>query len=401
MTNEQAGEHRVIVVGGGYAGVMAANRLTQRDDVAVTLINPRAQFVERIRLHQLAAQTHSAVHDMREVLAPAVELVVDSAEHIDTTTRTVTTGGGGAYPYDYLIYAVGSHSADTGVPGVREHAYPVATLEQAQRLRSALADTPESARVTVVGAGPTGIEIAAELAERGRMVTLICGRELGPYLHPRIRRGIAKRLRRMGVTIVEGAEATVTAVAADSVDLADGTQIDGRLTIWAAGFAVPELALRSGLSTDEAGRLLTDETLTSVDNERIVAAGDCAAPSALPYRMSCQAANQLGPQAADTVLRRIDGETPSPALVGFAGQCISLGRRYGTFQFARRNDVAVPLHIGGRVGAIQKELVCKNTVDALRHEARKPGKRLLRLRDPYRAAALSEQSGAATLQAVR
>ncbi|WP_018180698.1 NAD(P)/FAD-dependent oxidoreductase [Jongsikchunia kroppenstedtii] len=400
MTSDRDSTSRVIVVGGGYAGVMAANRLTQRDDVTVTLINPRAQFVERIRLHQLAAQTHPAVHDMREVLAPDVELVVGSVELIDTASRTVAVGGD-ILDYDYLVYAVGSHSSDVDVPGVREHAYPVSTLEQAQRLRAALADTPESAPVTVVGAGPTGIETAAELADAGRAVTLVCGRVLGPYLHPRIRRGIAKRLRRMGVTIVDGAGATVTAVAADSVDLADGNQITSALTIWAAGFAVPELALRSGLSTDEAGRLLTDETLTSVDDDHIVAAGDCAAPSALPYRMSCQAANQLGPQAADTVLRRIDGEEPGPALVGFAGQCISLGRRYGTFQFSRRNDVAVPLHVGGRVGARLKELVCKSTVDGLRHEADKPGRRLVRMRDPHRDAALAERNSASTLQAAR
>jgi len=401
MTSDRASNCRVIVVGGGYAGVMAANRLTQRDDMTVTLINPRAQFVERIRLHQLAADTHPAVHDMREVLAPDVELLVDSVELIDTGSRTVTVGGGGALAYDYLIYSVGSHSADADVPGVRDHAYPVSTLEEAQRLRSALADTPESAPVTVVGAGPTGIEMASELAENGRSVTLICGRVLGPYLHPRVRRGIAKRLRRMGVTVIDGAGATVTTVAADSVDLADGRQITSAATIWAAGFAVPELALRSGLSTDEAGRLLTDETLTSVDDDRIIAAGDCAAPSALPYRMSCQAANQLGPQAADTMLRRFDGVEPTAAMVGFAGQCISLGRTYGAFQFARRNDVAVPFHLGGRPAARLKELVCKSTVDALRFEARKPGKRLIRISDPHRRTILEERSTMATLQAVR
>ena len=91
---------------------------------------------------------------------------------------------------------------------------------------------------------------------------------------------------------------------------ADGAVRPSALTIWTAGFGVPELAAASGLRTDAMGRLLTDETLTSVDDGRIVAAGDCAAPSGQPLRMSCQAAGPLGTQAADTVLSRIAGEEP-------------------------------------------------------------------------------------------
>ena len=67
----------VVVIGGGYAGVMAANRLTQRDDVTVTVINPRPVFVPRLRLHQLVGRTHDAVVDYPEVLAEGVQLVVD------------------------------------------------------------------------------------------------------------------------------------------------------------------------------------------------------------------------------------------------------------------------------------------------------------------------------------
>ena len=124
------------------------------------------------------------------------------------------------------------------------------------------------------------------------------------------------------------------------MQLGDGRELPSAVTIWTAGFGVPDLAARSGLSTDALGRLLTDETLTSVDDERIVAAGDSAAPSDLPFRMSCQAAGPLGAHAADTVLSRIAGEQPAPIDLGFAGQCISLGRRAGIFQFAHRDDTA-------------------------------------------------------------
>jgi NADH dehydrogenase FAD-containing subunit len=365
---------RVVVIGGGYAGVTAANRLTQRDDVSVTLVNPRATFVERIRLHQLVAGTDDAVVAFRDVLSPRVQLVVDSATRIDAGARRVELSGGDTLAYDYLVYAVGSRSTDADVPGVREHAYPVASLEEAEALRRVLDAAGAGTSVTVVGAGPAGIETAAELAEQGRAVTLLCGGELGPYLHPSGRRVVARKLARLGVSVVDGPDSVVTAVKDDVVELADGRMLSSPVTVWTAGFGAPDLAARSGLRTDAVGRLVTDETLTSVDDVRIVAAGDSGSPSGEPYRMSCQAAGQLGLHAADTVLARIAGRDPEPVGVAFLGQCLSLGRRAGLFQLSRRNDTAVPLYFGGgRVGAWLKEFICTSTVKQLTAEARRPG----------------------------
>jgi NADH dehydrogenase FAD-containing subunit len=374
----------VVVIGGGYAGVMAANRLTQRDDVAVTLVNPRPTFVERIRLHQLVGGSHDAVVDYRKILAAGIRLVVDTATRIDAAERSVAVATGGTLGYDHLVYAVGSGSADPRVPGAAEFAYPIATLEEAQRLRPVLDAAPATAAVTVVGAGPTGIETAAELAEEGRTVTLVCGEVLGPYLHPRGRRSVAEQLAGLGVTVLEGPGATVTAVTRDVVQLSGGRALPSEVTVWTAGFGVPDLAGRSGLSTDALGRLLTDETLTSVDDVRIVAAGDSAAPSDLPFRMSCQSARPLGAHAADTVLSRIAGEQPAPVDVGFAGQCISLGRRVATAQLASRDDTANRFYIGGRLAATIKELACKGMVDELADEARKPGSYTWRFKDGKR-----------------
>ncbi|MFD5319271.1 NAD(P)/FAD-dependent oxidoreductase [Streptomyces sp. NPDC127098] len=363
----------VVVIGGGYAGVMAANRLTRREDVTVTLINPRPTFVDRIRLHQLVGGSDDAVVDYRDVLGERVRLVVDTVTRIDTAGRRVTLAAGDPVGYDYLVYAVGSGSADPSVPGAAEFAYPIADLEEARRLRPVLDAVPATAPVTVVGAGPTGIETAAELAELGRAVTLACGGVLGPYLHARGRRSVAGRLAKLGVTVLQGPGAKVTAVTRDAVRLADGRELPSEVTIWTAGFGVPDLAARSGLSTDALGRLRTDETLTSVDDARVVAAGDAAAPSDLPLRMSCQAAIPLGARAADTVLSRIAGERPEPLNQAFAGQCVSLGRGAGIFQFAHRYDVALGFHVAGRPGARLKEFVCRSIIKQLAGEARKPG----------------------------
>ncbi|MEU4249316.1 FAD-dependent oxidoreductase [Amycolatopsis sp. NPDC026612] len=368
-----SGNTHVVVIGGGYAGVLAANRLTLRDDVTVTLVNPRPDFVHRVRLHQLASGTGDAVVAYRDILAEGVRLVAGTATRIDAAERSVTLAAGDPLDYDYLVYAVGSGSAEPGVPGAAEFAYPIATLEQAQRLRPVLDAAPATAPVTVVGAGPTGIETAAELAEQGRRVTLVCGGVLGPYLHARGRRTVAKRLAELGVTVIDGSDAKVTAVTRDAVRLAGGRELPSEVTIWTVGFGVPDLAARSGLSTDAVGRLLTDETLTSVDDARILAAGDSAAPSGLPLRMSCLNALPLAARAADTVLSRLAGEQPENLRQSAYAQCISLGRSAGIYQFASRSDVAGWLHIGGGLGARIKEFVCQGIPGHLADEAHKPG----------------------------
>ncbi|MEU4613579.1 NAD(P)/FAD-dependent oxidoreductase [Streptomyces umbrinus] len=369
------GNVQVVVVGGGYGGVTAANRLARRDGVSVTLVNPRPEFVERIRLHQLVTGSDDAVESFGDVLGGKVRLVVDTATRIDAAERWVSLAGGGAVSYDYLVYAVGSGVSDPGVPGAAEFAHSVSDFEGAERLRSALAAAPATAPLTVVGAGPTGLETAAELAEQGRRVTLICGDVLGPSLHARGRRPVARRLARLGVTVLEGPRTRVTEVTQDAVRLDDGRELPSAVTIWTAGFRVPDLAARSGLRTDAEGRLLTDATLTSVNDVRIVAAGDAAAMADRPFRMSCQAAVQLGPAAAATILRRIAGKTPAPVRMWFAGQCLSLGRDEGVTQFSYPNDTVNGLHIGGRPGAGVKEIACRFTLNKLVSGARKAGPR--------------------------
>ncbi|WP_406275852.1 FAD-dependent oxidoreductase [Nocardia sp. NBC_00881] len=372
MTN---GNVEVVVVGGGYGGVTAANRLARRDGVSVTLVNPRPEFVSRIRLHQLVTGSDDAVEGFGEVLGGNVRLVVDTATRIDAAGRRVSLAGGGTLSYDYLVYAVGSGAADPGVPGAAEFAHWLSDFEGAQRLRSALDTTSASASVTVVGAGPTGLETAAELAEAGRKVTLVCGDVLGPSLHARVRRPVARRLAVLGVTVIEGPGARVRAVTQDAVLLDDGRSLPSAVTIWTAGFRIPDLAARSGLRTDTDGRLLTDATLTSVDDMRIVAAGDAAGMTDQPFRMSCQAAVQLGPAAADTILRRIAGKTPARVRMFFAGQCLSLGRNEGVTQFSYPNDKVNALSISGRPGAGVKEIACRFTLNKLVFGARKASSR--------------------------
>jgi NADH dehydrogenase len=375
MTDLPDQKTHVVVIGGGYAGTLAANHLRQRNDIEITLVNSRPVFVERIRLHQLVAQTGAATADYDSLLGDGIQLIVDTVERIEAVGRRVVLASGTELNYDYLIYAVGSIGAKPAelsrVPGSAEFAYSIAELEGAQRLRFALADLPHNAPITVVGAGLTGIETASELAEQGRPVTLLCGGTLGPSLSNRGRRSVAKRLRKLGVSVLEYVAASE--VRWNAVALSDGPVLPSAATVWTAGFGVPDLAARSGLRTDALGRLLTDETLTSLDDDRVVAAGDAAAPSGQPLRMSCQAAGPLGAQAANTVLSRIAGTAPALLNQAFTGQCISVGRAHATIQLARKDDTPVDVVVAGRSAAPIKEAVCKATLWAIRREAAKPG----------------------------
>ena len=363
----------VVVIGGGYAGTLAANHLRMRGDVDITLVNPRPRFVERIRLHQLVAGNHDATADYGSLLGEGIQLVVDSASSIDTATRTVHfVSGRQPLHFDYVIYAVGSTAAaPASVPGATEFAHPIGEIEYAEWLRETLDQLHPDAPVTVVGAGLTGIETASELAEQGRKVTLVCGGQLAPSLSEAGRRSIAKWFAKHGVAVLE--TDVVAEVRRDAVVFADGAVRPSAITIWTAGFGVPALAADSGLSTDALGRLLTDETLTSVDDARIVAAGDCAAPSGRPLRMSCQAAGPLATQAAETVLSRIAGEAPNVIGPKFVAQCVSLGRHGATLQFTNEDDAPARFYLRGRLAASVKEAVCKGTLWGLRREARKPG----------------------------
>ncbi|MDG3015418.1 NAD(P)/FAD-dependent oxidoreductase [Speluncibacter jeojiensis] len=353
----------VVVVGAGYAGVMAANRLVSKGDgrVRVTVVNPRAEFVERIRLHQLAAGTGDAVAPLASVLDPRVGLRISAVTRI--VGNSVPLPDGGELGFDRLVYAVGSRSA------VREQAHTVGDLAGAQRLRRRLRELDAGDPVTVVGAGLTGVETAAEIAESHPhlAVRLLSAGPIGGGLPERGRRRVRARLRRLGVEVRTGVRAE--RVGSDSVDLDDGTALPSACTVWAGAFEVPDLARTSGLPVDAAGRLRTDESLVCVERPDIVGVGDAVAPPrrvAAHLRMSCQAAIPLGATGADTVLAQIDGRAPEPLSIGMVLQCISLGRRGGYVQTVRADDSARRWAVRGRLGASVKEQICRGTLRYIR-----------------------------------
>ncbi|QKT08502.1 FAD-dependent oxidoreductase [Gordonia sp. X0973] len=359
MTQRQ----RVVVIGGGYAGTMAANRLAQVGDFDVVVVNERDRFVERIRLHQWAAGSGEAAHDFATILAPGVRLVVDTATAIDAPQRQVHLASGEVLRYDYLVYALGSGAPDATIPGAVEYGHRLEDWESASGLREVLGVGPQS--VAVVGGGLTGIETSAELAEQGHRVTLVTGGELGPSLSEKGRESTRETLRRIGVEVRE--QAGVAEIGPTSVHLDDGSEIAATVTVVTAGFAYPDLARRSGLAVDDAGRLRTDGALVSIDDARIVGTGDSATVAGVAIRNSCQAAIPLGAHAAATVRALAAGNPPKAVHLTFVGQCVSLGRHAATVQLSKFDDTPINRILTGGLGAKIKETICRSTVWGVRH----------------------------------
>ncbi|QUD84736.1 FAD-dependent oxidoreductase [Gordonia polyisoprenivorans] len=372
-------QRRVMVVGGGYAGTMAANRLAAESSFDVVMVNARDHFVERIRLHQWAAGTATPTRDFETLLSARVRRIVATAEHIDAPGRQVGLDSGDRLDYDWLIYAVGSSGSaaigSAAIEGAADHAQQVTDWESATRLRNRLAELRGTGRVTVVGGGLTGIETAAELAEAGHRVTLVTADEIASSLSVRGRERTRRALEHLGVVCHE--HTRVERIGATTVTLvhATGEWVEAAtdITVVTTGFAVPDLARRSGLTCDHLGRLCTDAALVSVDDERILGAGDAVAPPGNVPRMSCQAAMPLGVAAAQSVRALAKGEHPVAAYPGFVAQCVSLGRHTATLQLTHKDDSPTRGVVTGRGAALMKELVCRGTIWGLQLEARHPG----------------------------
>ena len=362
-----ATQFHVVVVGAGYAGVMTANRLlAEHPEVAVTVVNPRPVFVERVRLHQVAAGSGSATHALSDLLHPRAILHVGSAVGIEP--HSVSLADGTVLRCDAVVYAVGSGPGSGTIPG-RERAFSVSDLDSATALHGALRTADGRAPVVVIGAGLTGLETVTELAQADPRRALVLVGDPGADLPAGSRHYIRRRLEDLGVRVRSGVR--VTRIDDGSVSLDDGTELPATLVVWAAGFSVPDLARRSGLPVDDDGRLRVRDTLQSVDGTSIVGVGDAVAVDGNDHlRMSCQAAMPLGAHGADTVWQLLQGGEPAPISLGFVSLCISLGRDRGVVHFSARDDTPSRWAVRGRLAAPVKEAVVRGTIRSMQLQAR-------------------------------
>jgi NADH dehydrogenase FAD-containing subunit len=370
-------KHRIVVLGAGYAGAFAAGNLARRlspADTEITVVNAAPDFVERMRLHQLAAGQDVTFRALADVFAgTGVRLRLARVTGVDPGRRTVAvTGedGDDRLAYDTLLYALGSSVAHHDVPGAAEYTFDVTGRSSALRLRERLAALDEGGRVLVVGEGLTGIETATELAESrpGLSVALAARGEPGAWLSPKARRHLRRAFDRLGITVHE--HTPIETVEPTRAIAADGTSVPADVTVWAAGFAVHPLAAASGLEVTGNGRIVVDRTMRSLSHPDVYAAGDSAyaiGENGRPLPMSCASAGLTNMQATAAIIARLtDREVPTVGL-RYHGNHISLGRRDAIFQMVDEDAGARSWYLGGRTAARLKSGVLKGAGWGIAH----------------------------------
>ena len=323
---------RTLILGGGYAGTLAAVRLAKRG-VAVTLVDAGEGLVDRIRLHQVTAGDDIPVIPYKRMFRGlAIEVVRARVTRIDRARGVVETSDG-EFQYDKLLYTLGSTSGSllglTAAKNIRE------------RLKTAKT-------VAVIGAGLTGIETAAEIAERfpDVSISLFDAGEIGRDLSE----GAARHLRdwMTGHNVALRDNECVETVPADVV-------------LWCNSFVVSPIAREAGLEVNERGQIIVDEHLRSSD-PAIFAAGDAAIFRNI--RMGCVSAMPMAAYVADFIA----GATTEPFRFAFGIRCISLGRRDGIVQFVHADDSPRDSFLSGRPASWVKELICRYVTLSIRME---------------------------------
>jgi NADH dehydrogenase len=378
----QGERQRIVVIGGGYAGTLAAVRLAgrARGRAAVALLEPRTEMVQRLRLHQLATGQSVRSYDLAKLTGRRVENVRGRAVAIDADRGAVAVERDGELSelrFDQALVAVGSEIDVEAVPGVAAHAHSLAGPVAAMRLRQALRALPAASAVAVCGAGFTGIEAASEIAAArpDLRVSLLSGGRVGAGLSAVGEAELRRRLARLGVELADGEK--VSAVEPGALALANGSHRGAAVVVWCGGFAARSLARDSGLPVDERGLLAVDASLRSIGHDNVLGAGDAVAipdfPNGARYRMTCQAGMPAGAHAADTALAAVKGEEPRPFDFGYIHQPLSLGRRDGLIQWVDRADRPRERVLVGRRAALYKELVTRSPAPSIHWERRLPG----------------------------
>jgi NADH dehydrogenase len=384
---------RIVVIGAGYAGMLATTRLAGRikreihaGEVSITLINAAGVFVERLRLHQFAAHRLLPFRPIADILSgTGVTFLRGVVTRIDPARRTLavqTDDGPQQIGYDNLLYTLGSTIDRDRVPGVREHAYVLTPSgpNSAVALRDLLPklDAREGGgRLLVSGGGATGIEAAAEFAAAypGLQVRLVTQGVFAAGFGTKIAAYMRQSLARLGVTILD--HTTVTQVRAAEALTADGTLLPFDVCLWTGGFSVPRLAREAGLAVNERGQILMDPFMRSISHPEVYAAGDAAfpveAPGVTAVRMAALTASIMGAHVADSLSAHIQHKTPKPLSFAYIGQGIALGPRNAIGFNNYPNDKPTPPYFTGRLGYEGREFFVRLLADLSTFERRWPG----------------------------
>ena len=346
---EKTSTHRVVVIGSGFGGLFGTQALKGRKDVEITLIAKTTHHLFQPLLYQVATGILSEgeiAPSTREVLARQknARVLLGTVTHVDLEARTVTSevlGRRVVTPYDTLLVAAGAGQSWFGNDGFARHAPGMKSIDDALELRGRifgafeLAELAESAveaeralTFVVVGAGPTGVEMAGQIAElahrtlkndfrridptKARVILVDAVDKVLPSFGERLGGAAKRRLTQMGVDVRLGTMVTDVDSTGITVREADGssTRIEALTKVWAAGVqASPlgrQLAEQSGAEVDRAGRVLVEPDLTLPGHPEVFVVGDMMSLDGLPG--VAQVAIQGSRFAAKQIGRRLDGK---------------------------------------------------------------------------------------------
>ncbi|HLZ05952.1 MAG TPA: NAD(P)/FAD-dependent oxidoreductase [Bradyrhizobium sp.] len=358
--------HRVVIVGAGFGGLECAHRL-KGAPVSITLVDRRNHHLFQPLLYQVATAslaTSEIAWPIRYLLRdrPEVTTLFATVNGVDAQNKRVLLDDGDALPYDTLVLATGARHAYFGHDEWEPFAPGLKTLEDATTLRRRILvaferaerETDEERRAAlltfvIVGAGPTGVELAGTIAELARDTLPPDFRNIDTHkarvvlieAGPRVLAGFAddlsayaqRSLEGLGVEVILGQ--AVTECSADGV-VYGGQRLQSRTLIWAAGVRASPAAEWLGASADRAGRLQVLSDLTVPGHPDIFAIGDTvvvADPEGKPVPGIAPAAKQQGRHVAASVKARLAGQVPAPFHYRHAGSLAQIGKRKAVIDF--------------------------------------------------------------------
>jgi NADH dehydrogenase len=358
--NSPSTRPRVLILGGGFAGAGAAQKLADAD-VDVVLVDRHDYHTFQPLLYQLATgllETTAVGHSLRDLVGHHDNVTVHRAtvSAVDLDAREARFEDLEPIAYDYLVYGLGAEVNFFGTEGAAEHAFPMYTLPNAVRLKDHLLKRWDAAdhdpaliadgalNVVVVGGGPTGVETAgamaelyrAELAkdypdipqEEARVILVEAGPELFSMFKPNLREYAAKALTDRTVEVRTGE--AVAGVSPTRVTLKSGEVLNAHTLVWGAGLQGTPVALTFGLDLERGNRIGVDGDLTLPGHPEVYVVGDAAAifdektQQVLPQLGSV--ALQSGEHVGETIARRIAGKKTKPFAYKDKGTMAAIGR---------------------------------------------------------------------------
>ncbi|HSW94998.1 MAG TPA: NAD(P)/FAD-dependent oxidoreductase [Patescibacteria group bacterium] len=369
---------RVVVVGGGFAGlhlVRRLERIIKPGEIELTLLDRHNYHLFTPLLYQVATgelPPHAVAYPLRLPMAHARQRFVQTeVESIDLERRAVHTADGD-FGYDHLVLAPGSVTNDFGIAGVAEHALAMKTLEDGLLVRKRVLETVENAArepdperrraflsLVIVGAGPVGVELASSLRDlmdhslrtmypeldlvRDAKITLVdAGDRVLLGMDPRLARIAMKRLGEQRVTVV--LKTLVSEVGESIVRAKDGKQFRGGTIVWAGGVRThPLVAGLAGVTLSKDKRLVVDQTFRAGGRDDLLSFGDAAffEHRGMPLPQLAQVAVLQAPAVARNLAHLVRGETGEPFVYHRKGDLVALGRTHAGAELSRFGGIVL------------------------------------------------------------